>query len=84
MWLDITRQRSFWEGLGVSIADAPTPVAISPKKRRQASLTSRAFSQEGLRAFVEKLVSGTASTHLLQVGSRKSGCLAVFMGLTCQ
>lgn len=51
----------------MSSGDAPTAVAISPKKRRQASLSAGAFSQEGLRAFAERLVSGKASTHLLQV-----------------
>lgn len=48
--------------------DVPTAVAISLKKRRQASLDSGAFTQEGLKTFVEKLVNGKTSTHPLQAG----------------
>ena len=48
--------------------DVPTAVAISLKKRRQASLDSGAFTQEGLKTFVERLVSGKTSTHPLQAG----------------
>lgn len=68
LWVDVTRQGPFWEGLGVGRGDAPTAVAISLKKRRQASLDSGAFTFEGLKAFVEKLVSGKTSTHPLQAG----------------
>ncbi|KAL0035526.1 hypothetical protein WJX77_010582 [Trebouxia sp. C0004] len=66
LWLDVTRQGPFWEGLGVGRGDVPTAVAISLKKRRQASLDSGAFTQEGLKTFVEKLVNGKTSTHPLQ------------------
>ncbi len=70
LWLDVTRQGPFWEGLGVGRGDVPTAVAISLKKRRQASLDSGAFTQEGLKNFVEKLVNGKTSTHPLQAGHR--------------
>ena len=71
LWVDVARQGPFWEVLGVGRGDAPTAVAISLKKRRQASLDFGAFTQEGLRAFVEKLVNGKTSTHPLQVGQAK-------------
>lgn len=48
--------------------DAPTAVAISLKKRRQARLDSGAFSEAGLKAFVDRLVGGKAMTTPLQVG----------------
>ncbi|KAL0020067.1 hypothetical protein WJX79_001481 [Trebouxia sp. C0005] len=66
LWVDVTRQGPFWEGLGVGRGDVPTAVAISLKKRRQASLDSGAFTQEGLKTFVERLVNGKTSTHPLQ------------------
>lgn len=66
LWVDVNRQGPFWEGLGVGRGDVPTAVAISLKKRRQASLDSGAFTQEGLKTFVERLVSGKTSTHPLQ------------------
>ena len=47
--------------------DAPTAVAISLKKRRQARLDSGAFSEAGLKAFVERLVGGKSMTTPLQV-----------------
>jgi len=68
LWVDVTRQGPFWESLGVGRGDVPTAVAISLKKRRQASLDSGAFTQEGLKTFVEKLVNGKTSTHPLQAG----------------
>ena len=68
LWVDVTRQGPFWEGLGVGQGDVPTAVAISLKKRRQASLESGAFTQEGLKTFVEKLVNGKTGTHPLQAG----------------
>lgn len=47
--------------------DAPTAVAIRLKKRRQARLDSGAFSETGLKAFVERLVGGRSMTTPLQV-----------------
>ena len=70
LWLDVTRQGSFWEGLGVGVGDAPTAVAISLQKRRQAPLPAGEFTQAGLRVFVESLLTGRASTHPLQVGTQ--------------
>lgn len=67
LWLDVTRQGPFWEGLGVGRGDAPSAVAISLKKRRQARLDSGAFSEAGLKAFVERLVGGKSMTTPLQV-----------------
>ncbi|KAL3137374.1 hypothetical protein ABBQ32_006902 [Trebouxia sp. C0010 RCD-2024] len=66
LWLDVTRQGPFWEGLGVGRGDAPSAVAISLKKRRQARLDSGAFSEAGLKAFVERLVGGKSMTTPLQ------------------
>lgn len=66
LWLDVTRQGPFWEGLGVGRGDAPTAVAIRLKKRRQARLDSGAFSETGLKAFVERLVGGRSMTTPLQ------------------
>lgn len=67
LWLDVTRQRSFWEGMGLGSGDAPTAVAISLKRRRQAQLDPGQFTEAGLRAFVDKLVQGKAITNPLQV-----------------
>ena len=67
LWLDVTRQGPFWEGLGVGQGDAPTAVAISLKKRRQARLDPGAFSEAGLKAFVDRLVGGKSMTTPLQV-----------------
>ena len=47
--------------------DAPTAVAISLKKRRQAQMDPGAFSEAGLKAFVDRLVSGKSMTTPLQV-----------------
>ncbi|KAL3148687.1 hypothetical protein ABBQ38_014102 [Trebouxia sp. C0009 RCD-2024] len=66
LWLDVTRQGAFWEGLAVGRGDTPTAVAISLKKRRQARLDSGAFSEAGLKAFVERLVGGKFMTTPLQ------------------
>ena len=67
LWLDVTRQGPFWEGLGVGKGDAPTTVAISLKRRRQAQFDSGAFTEAGLKAFVDKLVGGKSITNPLQV-----------------
>ena len=67
MWLDITSQHTFWAQLGVQRADAPTAVALSPKKRRQGRLDAAGFTQAGLTDFVTRLVSGKLNTYPLQV-----------------
>ena len=67
LWLDINRQHSFWFQLGVQPSDAPTAVALSPKKMRQGSLGAAGFTASGLKEFAEKLISGKLSTHPLQV-----------------
>ena len=67
MWLDITTQHTFWAQLGVQKPDAPTAVALSPKKRRQGRLDATGFTQAGLTDFVSRLVSGKLSTYPSQV-----------------
>ena len=82
LWLDVTRQAQFWEGLGVGRGDAPTAVAISLKKRRQAQLDSGAFTETGLKAFVDKLIGGRSITNPLQVWAENCRCTCASEGMS--
>lgn len=67
LWLDVTTQHTFWAQLGVHMADAPTAVALSPKKRRQARLDAAGFTQASVTDFVSGLLTGKLNTYPLQV-----------------